>query len=194
MDIEDKKDTNDQGKMPDKTSPAAGGPASGDAEAGAAAAETPEAAEQPHEKDHKKHEKTETEEIPALKGKLKKKEHEIKHHKKEIGDLKTEIARLEDRYLRAAAEMDNQRKRLEREKNEFYQFALADLLKELLAVLDNFERALKSRDQTDGKSFQEGVELIHKQIFDLLLKRGVTPLGGETKKFDPTVHQAVLTE
>ncbi|MDP2916028.1 MAG: nucleotide exchange factor GrpE [Candidatus Aminicenantes bacterium] len=158
-------------------------------------AESPEGGVRPADKDHKKHEKGDPEDARAMKGKLKKKEHEIKHLRKENDDLKNENSNLKDKYLRAAAEMDNQRKRLEREKNDFYQFALSDLLKELLAVLDNFERALKSQEnQTDGKNFHEGIELIRKQLFDLLLKRGLTPLDAQNKKFDPAVHQAVLTE
>jgi molecular chaperone GrpE len=145
-------------------------------------------------KERKKHEKDEHETVKFLKNKLKKKEHELGHLKKELAELKDKISGLRDKYLRAVAEMDNQRKRLDREKNEFYQFALADLLKELLTVLDNFERALKSRDETNGKSFQEGVELIYKQFLDLIRKRGVTPVEAENKKFDPAVHQAILTE
>jgi molecular chaperone GrpE len=96
--------------------------------------------------------------------------------------------------MRAGAEMENLRKRLEREKQEFYQFALSEFLREILAVLDNFERALKNKDQTDGKSFQEGIELIAKQFTDLLRKRGVEPIEASQKKFDPNLHQAVLTE
>jgi len=159
-------------------------------------AETPAAAAHPPDnKDEAKHEKGGHEEAQALKGKLKKKDHEVKHLRKVQDDLKKEVDELKDRYLRAAAEMDNQRKRLEREKNDYFQFALSDVLKELLAVLDNFERALKSpEDHADGKSFREGIELIRKQILDLLAKRGVTPLDALHKKFDPAVHQAVLSE
>jgi len=159
-------------------------------------AETPAAAAHPPDnKDEAKHEKGGHEEAQALKGKLKKKDHEVKHLRKVQDDLKKEVDELKDRYLRAAAEMDNQRKRLEREKNEYFQFALSDVLKELLPVLDNFERALKSpEDHADGKSFREGIELIRKQILDLLAKRGVTPLDALHKKFDPAVHQAVLSE
>lgn len=127
------------------------------------------------------------EEVKPLKSKLKKKEAEIKALKKEKEELM-------DKYLRSLAEMENLRKRVEREKNEYYQYALSDFLLELLSVLDNFERALGTQDQSNGKSFREGVEMIYRQYFDLLKKKGVSPIEIENKKFDPNVHQALITE
>jgi len=143
-----------------------------------------EGADKPASRKHRKHDHD-----PArtLKDKLERREHEIEH-------LRREIAELKDKYLRAAAEMDNTRKRLEREKADFLQFAQADLYKELLAVLDNFERARRTGEGLEGKGFQEGIELIHKQFTDLLRKRGVTPLDQPDRRFDPAVHQAILTE
>lgn len=138
-------------------------------------------------KEHKKAEKPEHEETKILKNKLKKREAEVKSLKKENEDLL-------DKYLRAVAEMENLRKRLDREKQDYYQYALSELLRELLLTMDNFERAFKIRDQADGKSFQEGIELIHKQFSDLLRKRSVFPIDTAQKKFDPNLHQAVLTE
>jgi len=83
------------------------------------------------------------------------------------------------------AEQENLRKRMEREKSEYYDYALSEFLKELLVVLDNFERALEAQDESDGKSFREGIQMIYKQLCDLLLKQ---------KKFDPYFHQAFATE
>lgn len=123
----------------------------------------------------------------SIKNKLKKKEAEIKILKKEKEELK-------DKYLRKLAEMENLRKRFERDRAEYQQYALNDVLRELLTVLDNFERALQSRDQSDGKSFQEGVEMIYRQYQDLLKKKGVALIEIKDRKFDPTIHQAVLTE
>jgi molecular chaperone GrpE len=123
----------------------------------------------------------------SLKHKLKKKEAEIKNLKKEKEEIK-------DKYLRKLAEMENLRKRFERERAEYEQYALNDFLRELLVVLDNFERALQSRPEPDGKSFQEGVEMIYRQYLDLLKKKGVVPIEINDKKFDPTLHQAVSTE
>jgi molecular chaperone GrpE len=127
------------------------------------------------------------EKVKGLKEKLKKREAETKSLKHEMGELK-------DKYLRTLAEMENLRKRVEREKTEFYQYALSEFLKELFAVLDNFETALGSHDEGDGKSFREGIELIYKQVLDLLLKQGVTPVEAKGKKFDPSLHQAFITE
>lgn len=123
----------------------------------------------------------------ALKNKLKKKEAEVRL-------LKKENTALKDRNLRKMAEMENFRKRLDREKTEFYQYALSEFLKELFAVLDNLERALESQDQGDGKSFREGIEMIYKQYLDLLLRQGVIPIEIKGKKFNPHLHQALITE
>jgi molecular chaperone GrpE len=127
------------------------------------------------------------EDVKNLKNKLKKKETEIKA-------LKKEKEELEDKYLRKLAEMENLRKRFERDRSEYQQYALNDFLRELLVILDNFERALQNRDQSDGKSFQEGVEMIWRQYLDMLKKKGVVPIEIKDRKFDPTIHQAVLTE
>ncbi len=124
--------------------------------------------------------------VKILKEKLKKKESEVRF-------LKQENEKLRDRYLRALAEMENLKKRVEREKAEFYQYALSDFLKELFAVLDNLERAIQSQDQSNGKSFREGIELIYKQYLELLIKQGVTPIEIKDKKFDPNLHQAFIT-
>ncbi len=127
------------------------------------------------------------EEDKGLKNKLRKRDAEIKSLKKERDEIK-------DKYLRKLAEMENLRKRFDRERTEFQQYALSELLRELLVVLDNFERALKIQDQADGKSFQEGVEMICRQYADLLRKQGVRPIESSDRRFDPAVHQAVLTE
>jgi molecular chaperone GrpE len=134
------------------------------------------------------------EDARSLKGKLKKKDHELKELRQAAEALRAEASGLKDRYLRAAADMDNQRKRFERERTEYLQFAQGDLFKDLLSVLDNFERALKTRDTGEGAGFQEGVELIAKQLQDLVRKRGLTPVASVGEAFDPSVHQAVLTE
>ncbi len=137
--------------------------------------------------DKKKPGKSKRNEVEALKRRLKKSHADAKKLKKEIHKLKEE-------YLRQLADKENLRKRLEREKSEFYDYALSELLKELLVIIDNFERALESQDQVNGKSFREGIEMIYKQYRDLLLKQGVTPIEIKEKKFDPQFHQAFATE
>jgi molecular chaperone GrpE len=128
----------------------------------------------------------------ALKDKLKKCESEIKFLKMEHKELKGEYKELKGKYLRKAAEMENSRKRVEREKTEFYRYALAEFIKELFAVLDNFERALENIE--DSKSLRQGVEMIYKQYTDLLMKQGIKAIETREKKFDPYLHQAFITE
>jgi molecular chaperone GrpE len=123
----------------------------------------------------------------SLKSRLKKKEAELKLLKKKVEELK-------DDYLRKLAEMENLRKRLDREKNEYYQYALSDQFREILDVLDNFERALEKKNQREEESLREGVEMIYKQLKGYLIRQGVKPIEIEDKKFNPHLHQAFLTE
>ncbi len=113
---------------------------------------------------------------------------------KEIKKMEEEIIELKQEYLRQMADKENLRKRLEKEKSEYYQYALSEFFGELLVVLDNFERSLKSADQENLASFQEGVEMIYKQLLDLLNKYGVKPIDIKDKKFNPHLHQAFMTE
>lgn len=121
-----------------------------------------------------------------LKNKLKKSNAEIKKLKAELSNLKTD-------YLRQLADKENLRKRLEREKNEFFQHALGEIFLDFLVILDNFERALKTDTQNDEKSLRDGVELIYKQFLSLLEKKGVRQISIEDHKFDPRFHQAFAT-
>lgn len=125
--------------------------------------------------------------IKSLKARLKKKETEIK-------SLKKKFEKMQEEFLRKAAEMENLRKRLEREKSDYLQYAMSDHLRELLGVMDNFERALESKNQSEEESLRKGVELIHKQLYDLLLKQGVKQITIEENRYDPHLHQAFLTE
>ena len=98
-----------------------------------------------------------------------------------------------DRLLRKTAEFDNYRKRTDRERQQLADAAAADLLKDLLPLLDDLERALKS-DTSDGSAIRRGVELIHKQLLETLRKRGVTPIEALGQDFDPHFHNAVTYE
>jgi molecular chaperone GrpE len=117
-----------------------------------------------------------------------------KKYDAEIKNLKEEIQNLKQDYLRQIADKDNLRKRLERDKSEYYQYALSEFFGELLLVLDNFERSFKSDDQKSLKIFQEGVKMIYKQLLDLLNKYGVKPIEIKDKTFNPHLHQAFMTE
>jgi molecular chaperone GrpE len=123
-----------------------------------------------------------------LRDKLKKKDAELKRLRLELDDLK-------EAHLRRLADMENLRKRFEREKAEFQQYALSDLMLELLAIGDNFERALRSEPTDAGsKTFREGVELIFRMFQGLLAKHGVRPIMIENGAFDPSLHQAMVAE
>jgi molecular chaperone GrpE len=147
-----------------------------------------EAKESPAPEKKGPEEKAPAENARHLREKLKKKEAELKHLKKELDDLK-------EAHLRRLADMENLRKRSEREKAEFQQYALSEVMLELLAIGDNFERALLSGPpDADGKTFREGVELILRMFQSLLAKHGVRPIVLENRAFDPNFHHAMMVE
>jgi molecular chaperone GrpE len=118
----------------------------------------------------------------------------IKQHK-ETEELKKKVENFKDDYLRQIAEKENLRKRLEKEKTDHYHFALGEILKEFLTIMDNFERALNSgKNAQDAAGFHKGIEMIYKQLSDIIFKQGVKPIEIEKGKFDPHLHQALLTE
>jgi molecular chaperone GrpE len=100
-----------------------------------------------------------------------------------------------DRLLRATAEFDNYRKRTERERRERAEMAGIDVVRDLLPVLDDLERALAAPVGADANaSMREGVELIHKQLLDVVRRRGVDPFDVVGQPFDPEWHEAVAYE
>ncbi|HEX9125496.1 MAG TPA: nucleotide exchange factor GrpE [Methylomirabilota bacterium] len=97
-----------------------------------------------------------------------------------------------DRYLRGAAEFDNARKRAAREREEYTRYANESLLRELLPVLDNFERALQSaRIEPTAAAVTAGVELIQRELLRVLEKFGVTSFTSVGQPFDPERHEAI---
>lgn len=107
----------------------------------------------------------------------------------EVEHLEEELADLRDRSARTLADFDNYRKRVERERAEDRRYANFEILGSFLTVVDNLERALTS----DGpaEDLKAGVELIHRQIRDLLRSSGVERIAAVGKEFDPTYHEAV---
>ena len=108
----------------------------------------------------------------------------------ELRKLKTERDMLYDRLARLQADFENQRKRLAKEQADYKEYALADAIKELLPIVDSFDRAIKHEGGED-KDFRSGVELINRQLHDALAKLGVRPIPAQGEPFDPHVHQAV---
>ncbi|MBR3259789.1 MAG: nucleotide exchange factor GrpE [Firmicutes bacterium] len=111
------------------------------------------------------------------------KEEEVKEEGKEDAE--------ELRYLRLMADFQNYKKRVEKEKRDLYSYANEKLMNELLAVVDNFERAL---DHDADEGFKEGIEMIFKQLQDVLEKSGLAEIPALGEEFDPNVHSAVMTE
>ena len=103
--------------------------------------------------------------------------------------LAADKADLQDRLLRAHAEFENARRRAERERYDFLQFAAMDLVKEIVPILDDFERALSV--ETADSEYAKGVELIYVRLFDALKKMGLEAIETEGRMFDPNLHQAV---
>ena len=107
----------------------------------------------------------------------------------ERDQLAAEKAEMQDRLLRARAEFDNFRKRTERERSDYVQFAAMEMVRDILPVLDDFERALKA--ETADREYAKGVELIYQRMFDALKKMGLEPIDTAGQLFDPNLHQAI---
>ena len=103
--------------------------------------------------------------------------------------LAADKAELHDRLLRRQADFDNFRKRAERDRSDFLQFAGMEFARELLPILDDFDRALKV--ETADANYAKGVELIYARMYETLKKMGLEPMDTVGKTFDPNLHQAV---
>ena len=108
----------------------------------------------------------------------------------ELEKAQAERNLLLDRMARLQAEFDNARKRSAREQQEYKDFALTDALKNLLPILDSFDRALQTKVQKP-EDFRAGVELIRKQFQDALEKLGLRPVPAKGEPFDPRLHEAI---
>jgi molecular chaperone GrpE len=106
--------------------------------------------------------------------------------------LRREKDAVQDRLLRTAAEFDNYRKRVDRERRDLGDYIAAEVVGELLPIIDNLERALDAASETDP--LRKGVELTLKQMLEVLRKRGVKPIEALGADFDPNFHQAVIHE
>ena len=119
-------------------------------------------------------------------------EDELTRLRRALEETKQLLDEKTDRYLRALAELDNQKKRAQREREEYIRFANESLIRELLPVLDNFDRAVgAARAGSEAQSLRAGVELIQRELLKVLEKFGVTPYSAIGQPFDPERHQAV---
>ncbi len=97
-----------------------------------------------------------------------------------------------EQFLRLCAEYDNFRKRSQKEKQDIYSSSQAEVIKELLPVLDNFDRAANNKD-CSFEDYQKGIDLIYGQLGEILKKLGVEAYGERGEEFDPNIHNAVMT-
>jgi molecular chaperone GrpE len=115
---------------------------------------------------------------------------QVEADEEEARHLKAELDHVRDIYLRKLAEFDNFRKRVEREREDSRLAGVEEMIRELLPVLDNFERALQHAEDDSG-AFLQGIEMIAKQLWDTLERRGVAEVNPVGQPFDPELHEAV---
>lgn len=138
--------------------------------------------DEPHENDAGETDKADggsaEESIEALKAALQQKENEVNE--------------LMDRLQRLAAEYDNYRKRTNREKERLYNDSVCDVVSRFLPVVDNLERAVSAAATGEAKTLLEGINMICRQMTDILDKMGIKPIEAVGKTFDPELHHAVM--
>tara|TARA_Y100000590_G_scaffold132458_1_gene151301 strand:- start:660 stop:1274 length:615 start_codon:yes stop_codon:yes gene_type:complete len=124
-----------------------------------------------------------------------KKESEIKKEESIEDKLKT----VEDKLLRAMAEMENQRRRFEKERQEAFEFGGFNFARESISLIDNIDRAMlsfkndeKLKNNKDLNKITDGIEIVKKDLISIFKKNGVEPIECINKKFDPNFHQAML--
>ncbi len=111
-----------------------------------------------------------------------------------LAEQKAMVEEHKDKHIRAIAEMDNMRKRMERERAELLKFGHEGVLKSLLPILDGFDSAVNiqvSENDSEAKKFLEGMVMVHKQFVDTLEKFGLVSIPSLNQPFDPNLHQAI---
>lgn len=112
----------------------------------------------------------------------------------EIARKEAETKDLKDRYLRALADLDNYRKRMERELDSYRQYAQVEFFNKIIPVLDSFEHALNGANlDNDHINYVKGVEIIYRQLKDTLRSMGLEEFSSVGESFDPSRHEAVAT-
>lgn len=112
---------------------------------------------------------------------------------KELKTVRTELKDYRERYLRALADLENYKKRIVREKQEYVEYANANLIRSVLTVLDNFERALDSgKIGSEFQPFYKGVEMIYENLKDVLGREGLQQFSSLGEEFNPERHEAVV--
>ena len=118
-------------------------------------------------------------------------EEQVQDPAAELEALKKQMAEGAERMKRLQADFENFRRRTRQEKEELSNLVVQDFIKELLPMLDNFDRAMAA-EATDAAKFQQGVEMIYNQLAEILKNRGMELIDTKDAKFDPNFHQAVM--
>jgi len=105
-----------------------------------------------------------------------------------------DAGRVREALLRKSADFDNLKRRTEKDKADYFRFALAEAFTDILSVVDNFERALQHRSDATGDEFHAGIDMIARQLAETLKKYGVVEVPARELPFDPNVHEAVVRE
>jgi len=142
--------------------------------------------EEPAESAGKRDDETELPEEERLKAELEDMRRQLEEQKEQAQNYFNQLARMK-------ADFENLRRRSQKEKDEIVEYASEQLVKLLLPVLDNFERALADESGDFGK-FKEGVKMIYDQIYEILSKEGLKPIPAKGEEFDPEKHEAVMSE
>jgi len=120
-------------------------------------------------------------------------EREVDSLSEKLESVSTELDETKDRFLRSMADFDNYRKRVAREREHLVRCANEDLIKRMLDVVDNLERALAAASETeDFDGFKQGVELIYEHLKEVFTKEGLCPIACLGETFDPNFHEAVM--
>lgn len=109
----------------------------------------------------------------------------------ELEAVKKQLSEGVERMKRLQADFENFRRRTRQEKEELSNMVVQDFIKDLLPMLDNFDRAMAA-ETTDGAKFQQGVEMIYNQLAEILKNKGLEKIDTTDAKFDPNFHQAVM--
>jgi len=117
---------------------------------------------------------------------------ETSNEQKEESTVKEINVDFKDKYIRLYSEFENYRKRTAKEKIDIITNASENLLKEILPVIDDFERAIVNNEKvSEAKTIKEGFELIHNKLYKTLTNQGLKPMDAIEKNFDPDIHEAI---
>lgn len=111
-----------------------------------------------------------------------------------VTELEYELQEKENDFLRARADLENARRRMEKEKSDFIKYGLEGVMKDLLPCLDSFEQATSQAEGTEEEALRQGVDLVKRQLFDVLGKHGLSVVESDGAVFDPSYHQAIRKE